>query len=47
MVATLSGHAPVRVLGGLFYLVEARNAGAAFSLAAGATIIFTASPPRW
>jgi signal peptidase II len=41
VVATLSDHSPVRVLGGLFYLVEARNTGAAFSLAAGATIIFT------
>ncbi len=41
VVATLADHAPVRVLGGLVYLVEARNTGAAFSLAAGATIIFT------
>jgi signal peptidase II len=32
----------VRTLGGLVYLTEARNTGAAFSLAEGATVLFTA-----
>lgn len=41
VVATLSGHAPVRVLGGLIYLVETRNTGAAFNLAEGATVLLT------
>lgn len=41
VVATLNGEPPVRLLGGLLYLTEARNTGAAFSLAAGATILFT------
>lgn len=41
VVATLSGHAPVRTLGGLIYLVETRNTGAAFNLAESATVIFT------
>lgn len=41
VVAKLSGHAPVRVLGGAVYLVEARNKGAAFSLGEGATVLFT------
>ncbi|MGH4012684.1 MAG: signal peptidase II [Pseudonocardiaceae bacterium] len=36
-VATLSGQAPVRVLGGGLYLVLYRNPGAAFSLATGLT----------
>ncbi|WP_375490288.1 signal peptidase II [uncultured Jatrophihabitans sp.] len=35
------GHAPVRVLGGVFYLDQARNSGAAFSLGAGFTIVLT------
>jgi len=42
VVATLSDRAPVKLLGGLLYLVEARNAGAAFSFAQGATVLFTA-----
>jgi signal peptidase II len=32
----------VRILGGLIYLTEARNSGAAFSFAEGATVLFTA-----
>jgi len=32
----------VRTLGGLVYLTEARNSGAAFSFAEGATVLFTA-----
>ena len=36
-VATLSGHPPVRLLGGGLYLVLFRNSGAAFSLATGFT----------
>jgi signal peptidase II len=32
---------PVRVLGGLFYLQQTRNAGAAFSLGTGFTIVLT------
>jgi signal peptidase II len=35
------GHAPIRILGGAVYLVQARNSGAAFSVGTGATIIFT------
>jgi signal peptidase II len=42
VVATLSDRPPVRLLGGLVYLIEARNAGAAFSFAQGATVLFTA-----
>ncbi len=42
VVATLSDHPPLRLLGGLIYLNEARNTGAAFGLAQGMTIVFTA-----
>jgi signal peptidase II len=42
VVATLSEQSPVRLLGGLLYLVQARNAGAAFSFAQGATVLFSA-----
>jgi signal peptidase II len=35
------GHAPVRVLGGIIYLNQARNSGAAFSLGTGFTVILT------
>jgi signal peptidase II len=42
VVATLSDRPPARLLGGLVYLVQARNAGAAFSFAQGATVLFTA-----
>jgi signal peptidase II len=41
VVAMLAGHAPVKLAGGLMYLVLTRNSGAAFSLAQGATILFT------
>ncbi len=40
--ASQPGHEPVRVLGGVFYLNQARNSGAAFSLGTGFTIILTA-----
>jgi signal peptidase II len=36
------GHPPVRVLGGVLYLNQARNSGAAFSLGTGFTVILTA-----
>jgi signal peptidase II len=39
-VAKLTGRAPVRLLGGLFYLDETRNSGAAFSLGTGHTWLF-------
>jgi signal peptidase II len=39
-VAKLTGRAPVRLLGGLFYLDETRNSGAAFSLGTGHTWVF-------
>jgi signal peptidase II len=42
VVATLSDRPATRLLGGLLYLTEARNAGAAFAFAQGATILFTA-----
>ncbi len=35
-------HAPIRILGGAIYLDETRNSGAAFSVGAGSTILFTA-----
>jgi signal peptidase II len=41
VVATLSDRDPVRLLGGAVYLTEARNTGAAFSFAEGATVVFT------
>lgn len=41
VVATLSGAVPVRLLGGALYLTQARNTGAAFSFAEGATVLFT------
>lgn len=43
VVATIEpGDAGVRLLGGAVYLVHARNSGAAFSVAAGATVVLTA-----
>lgn len=42
VVATIGPTDPgVRLLGGAVYLVHARNSGAAFSLAAGATVVLT------
>lgn len=41
VVLRLSDRPPVRLLGGALLLREARNSGAAFSLAQGATILFT------
>jgi signal peptidase II len=41
VVATLSDRQPLRLLGGAVYLTEARNTGAAFSFAEGATVVFT------
>jgi len=41
VVAHLSGRPPVRLLGGALLLRETRNSGAAFSVAQGATVIFT------
>ena len=35
------GHEPVRALGGLVYLDQARNSGAAFSLGTGFTVVLT------
>jgi signal peptidase II len=40
VVAKLTGHAPIRVLGGFFYLDLTRNSGAAFSLGTGHTWVF-------
>jgi signal peptidase II len=34
-------HAPVKLLGGAIYLVQTRNAGAAFSVGTGATVVLT------
>jgi len=34
-------HAPVRILGGVLYLDQTRNSGAAFSLGTGFTVILT------
>jgi signal peptidase II len=41
VVARLHPGQDVRVLGGLLYLTELRNEGAAFSFAEGATVLFT------
>ncbi|SDJ15106.1 signal peptidase II [Frankineae bacterium MT45] len=41
VVSKLSNHAPVRTLDGAVYLVYTRNSGAAFSVGAGATLLFT------
>ena len=41
VAANLGDHAPVRLLGGMIYLVETRNSGAAFSVGTGATIVLT------
>jgi len=41
VVATLSDRPPVELLGGALRLVEARNSGAAFSLAQGATVLLS------
>jgi signal peptidase II len=41
VVATLSDRPPLRLLGGALYLTEARNTGAAFSFAEGATVVFS------
>ena len=41
VVATLSGRAPVRLLGGLLNLLVLRNSGAAFSIGTSMTIVFT------
>jgi signal peptidase II len=42
VVATLADGEPVRLLGGLITLTYTRNAGAAFSLGGGFTLVFTA-----
>jgi signal peptidase II len=41
VVAVLSDRDPLRLLGGAVYLTEARNTGAAFSFAEGATVVFS------
>jgi lipoprotein signal peptidase len=41
VVATIALGEDVRVLGGAVYLTHARNTGAAFSFAEGATVVFT------
>jgi signal peptidase II len=41
VVALLSDRPPVRLLGGLVYLRETRNSGAAFSMAQGQTVLLS------
>jgi signal peptidase II len=41
VVSKLQDNEPIRLLGGLFYLIHTRNTGAAFSLASGFTIALT------
>lgn len=41
VVARLSDRPPVRLLGGLVYLVQTRNTGAAFGLATGMTVVLS------
>ncbi len=40
VVATVSGHAPIRIIGDLLTIDESRNPGAAFSFAPAATVVF-------
>jgi signal peptidase II len=40
-VHTLSGHAPIRLLGGFLTLLLLRNSGAAFSIGTSMTVVFT------
>ena len=42
VVATLSGHPPIRMLGGFLTLIVSRNPGAAFSIGPSLTVVFTA-----
>jgi signal peptidase II len=42
VVAELGNRPPVRLVGGALYLLETRNAGAAFSVGTGATVVLTA-----
>ena len=42
VVHTLSGHEPIRLLGGFLTLLLLRNSGAAFSIGTSMTIVFTA-----
>jgi signal peptidase II len=42
VVATMPGHAPIRLLGGLLTITLTRNGGAAFSIGTSMTIVFTA-----
>ncbi len=42
VVAQLSGHRPVRLLGGLLTLQVMRNSGAAFNIGTSMTVVFTA-----
>ncbi len=42
VVHTLSGHDPIRLLGGFLTLLLLRNSGAAFSIGTSMTIVFTA-----
>lgn len=42
VVSELRDGPPVKILGGLIYLVHTRNTGAAFSLASGFTVVLTA-----
>lgn len=41
VVATLIDHPPVKLFGGLLYLVHTRNTGAAFSMASGYTVVLS------
>jgi signal peptidase II len=41
VVAELGDRRPIRLLGGALYLLETRNAGAAFSVGTGATVLLT------
>ena len=41
VVATLSGHPPVRLLGGALTLLVLRNSGAAFNIGTSMTVVFT------
>jgi signal peptidase II len=41
IVAHVQGHRPIKLLGGLVYLIHTRNTGAAFSLASGYTALLS------
>src|SRR2546423_14513782 len=46
VVATMPGHAPIRLLGGALTITLTRNGGGALSLRTSVTIVFSSFAPR-